>query len=219
MRPDLCGRRQRQDCLSEEGLTVSYDIDVIAGIWYDTYTINYPNAVYVEGRRMNDLKELFEQTKENAPAPWGREQQNKMQSVQNLETIINEGLRVALLEETPDQSLEVLLEHLGKALHGERTYIFERNESGGDDNTYEWVASGVQPEKENLQNVPPDVCASWYQKFDIGKHIVIEQLEEIRATDPLQYETLKRQNIHSLVVVPLYDRKTLIGFYGVDNPP
>ena len=53
-----------------------------------------------------------------------------------------------------DQSLEVLLEHLGKALNGERTYIFEQNESGGDDNTYEWVADGVEPEKESLQNVP-----------------------------------------------------------------
>lgn len=32
------------------------------------------------------------------------------------------------------------------------------------------------------------------------------------------YETLKRQNICSLVVVPLYDDKKVIGFYGVDNP-
>ena len=74
----------------------------------------------------------------------GREQQeNVAQSVQNIEAIINEGLRVALLEKTPDQSLEVLLEYLGKALDGERTYIFEQNESGGDDNTYEWAAAGV----------------------------------------------------------------------------
>lgn len=146
-------------------------------------------------------------------------QQSGIQSVQNLETIINEGLRVALLEETPDQSLEVLIEHLGKALNGERIYIFEQNESGGDDNTYEWVAEGVEPEKENLQNVPAEVCASWYRKFSIGKHIVIRDLEEIRETDPLQYESLKEQKVHSLVVVPLYDGKKFIGFYGVDNPP
>ena len=91
----------------------------------------------------------------------------------------------ALLEETPDQSLEVLLEHLGKALNGERTYIFERNETGGDDNTYEWVAHGVQPEKDNLQNVPPEVCAFWYKSFRIGKHIVIKDLEDTRENDPL----------------------------------
>ena len=152
-------------------------------------------------------------------ADGGREQHSGMQSVQNLETVINEGLRVALLEETPDQSLAVLLACLGEALDGERTYIFEQNESGGDDNTYEWVADGVQPEKANLQNVSPEVCASWYRNFEIGGHIVIEDLEDIRDTDPLQYENLKRQNIHSLVVVPLYNGKKLIGFYGVDNPP
>ena len=167
---------------------------------------------------MDDSKKLFEQTAEGASADGGRERHG-IQSVQNLETVINEGLRVALLEETPDQSLEVLLEHLGKALNGERTYIFEQNDSGCDDNTYEWVADGVAPEKESLQNVPPEVCASWYRKFGVGKHIVIESVEDIRESDPLQYENLKRQNIHSLVVVPLYDGKAVIGFYGVDNPP
>ena len=147
------------------------------------------------------------------------QQRNVVQSVQNLEAVINEGLRVALLERTPDRSLEVLLAYLGKALAGERTYIFEKNPSGGDDNTYEWTAPGVRPEKENLQNVPPEVCASWYRNFSIGRHIVINGLEDIRCSDPLQYENLKQQDIHSLVVVPLYDEGRIIGFYGVDNPP
>ncbi len=176
-------------------------------------------ATYMEGRRMDYSKGYFEPIGEGTPNSTIHEQHSGMQSVQNLESIINEGLRVALLEETPDQSLEVLLEHLGKALNGERTYIFEQNESGCDDNTYEWVADGVEPEKDNLQNVPPEVCASWYQNFVIGKHIIIEDLEDIRDTDPLQYENLKRQSIHSLVVVPLYNGKKIIGFYGVDNPP
>ncbi len=168
---------------------------------------------------MDYTRQLYERAGGYEPGVGDREQHSGMQSVQNLETVINEGLRVALLEETPDQSLEVLLEHLGKALHGERTYIFEQNEAGGDDNTYEWVAEGAEPEKGNLQNVPAEVCASWYQKFRIGKHIVIGDLEEIRETDPLQYKNLKRQSIHSLVVVPLYNGKKVIGFYGVDNPP
>ncbi len=168
---------------------------------------------------MSYYGESFERNSEGAPDIDGREQHSGMQNVQNLEKIINEGLRVALLEETPDQSLEVLLKQLGKALNGERTYIFERNEHGGDDNTYEWVAPGVTAEKENLQNVPSEVCAIWYRNFRIGRHIVIENLEETREEDPLMYETLKPQNIRSLVVVPLFDAGIPIGFYGVDNPP
>ncbi|MEZ3487367.1 MAG: hybrid sensor histidine kinase/response regulator, partial [Lachnospiraceae bacterium] len=101
---------------------------------------------------MNNSREFLEGAGEGAQAAGG-ELQSGMRSVQNLETVINEGLRVALQEETPDQSLEVLLMYLGKALNGERTYIFEQNEDGGDDNTYEWAADGENPEKESLQNV------------------------------------------------------------------
>ena len=121
---------------------------------------------------------------EGALAIEPHERNSGIQSVQNLESIINEGLRVALLEETPDQSLLVLLEHLGKALNGERTYIFEQNESGGDDNTYEWVADGVAPEQKNLQNVPPEVCASWYRNFSVGGHIAIKNVEDIQESEP-----------------------------------
>ena len=81
------------------------------------------------------------------------------------------------------------------------------------------MASGVTPEKDNLQDIPYDVVKMWYQKFKENKDIIIEDLEDIREEDPLMYEVLKPQNIHSLVVNPLfYDKKT-IGFYGVDNPP
>ncbi len=188
-------------------------------IWKPAVVTMDWESVDMEDRHMEYSGGLWEGTGGSAPDAGTHERYSGIQSVQNLEAVINEGLRVALLEETPDQSLEVLLEHLGKALNGERTYIFEQNESGGDDNTYEWVADGVEPEKESLQNVPSEVCASWYRKFGVGKHIVIESLEDIRESDPLQYENLKRQGVHSLVVVPLYDGKKIIGFYGVDNPP
>lgn len=137
---------------------------------------------------------------------------------QNQEALANEGMRLALRAESPDKAIDIILEYLGKALEGERTYVFEKNEQGGDDNTYEWVANGVRPEIDNLQNLPADVCANWYRNFRENKSIVIENLEDIRETDPLQYENLKRQDIHSLVVVPLYDDTDNFGFYGVDNP-
>ena len=146
-------------------------------------------------------------------------QSNMIRNYEDLETLANEGFRIALQAPTPDKSIDVILEYLGKALKGERTYIFEKNENSGDDNTYEWVANGVKPEIENLQNLPAEVCANWYRNFSENKNIMIENLEDIREEDPLQYANLKRQDIHSLVVVPLYDEKKIIGFYGVDNPP
>ena len=146
-------------------------------------------------------------------------QDRRIREYQNLETLANEGLRIALQAPTPDKSIEVILEYLGKALQGERTYVFERNECGGDDNTYEWVASGVTPEIDNLQDLPPEVCANWYRIFEENENVRIEDLEDIKEEDPLQYENLKRQDIHSLAVVSLRNEGKVIGFYGVDNPP
>ena len=146
-------------------------------------------------------------------------QRNMFDSYQKVEEIVNAGLRLAITMKTPDRGINVLLEYLGKALQADRTYIFERNDRGNDDNTYEWVAAGVSPEKENLQDVPAEICAHWYNAFHKDEIIVIRDLEEIRETDPLQYENLKRQNISSLFVIPLYENGEAIGFYGVDNPP
>ena len=132
---------------------------------------------------------------------------------------MNRSIRVALRQETMDQTLQVLLEFVGKTLKAGRAYIFERDDRNYDSNTYEWVAKGVTPEKDSLQNLPPEICAGWYQKFDEDQSVITEDLETMKDADPQMYELLLRQNIHSLVVVPLYDDGKVIGFYGVDNPP
>ncbi len=148
-------------------------------------------------------------------------QDKAIQKYRNIETLVNQGLRIALSADTPDETIQIILEHLGKSLNGERTYIFEKNQNGGDDNTYEWTAAGITPEIDNLQDLPAEVCARWYRCFNAGKYIAIPDLEETKETDPLQYENLKRQGIHSIVVMPIYGygEGEVKAFYGVDNPP
>lgn len=149
----------------------------------------------------------------------GNPRRENSEDYRNMEAALNRAMRVAIGQPTPDQTLEVMLEFLGKVLEADRTYIFEKNDHNHDDNTYEWVAKGVTPEKDTLQDLPPEICAQWYQKFGENQNIVTENLEDIKEKDPTMYEVLARQNIHSLVVVPLYDDEKVIGFYGVDNPP
>lgn len=146
-------------------------------------------------------------------------QRSMFDSYQKVEEIVNAGLRLAMTTKTPDRGINVLLEYLGKALQADRTYIFERNDRGNDDNTYEWVAAGASSEKATLQDLPAEVNAHWYNAFRKDEIIVIRDVEEIREEDPLQYENLKRQNISTLVGIPLYEKGVAIGFYGVDNPP
>lgn len=169
------------------------------------------NTLVTDGKRRCRMEIAIDVTAQET-------QGSMVRGYQNLESLVNEGLRIALQMPTPNQSIDVVLEYLGKALNSGRAYIFEKNERDRDDNTYEWVAKGVTPEKENLQDVPKEVCADWYQSFAENKRIMIDDIENIREENPLQYEKLKSQSIRSLVVVPLYDDKKAIGFYGVDNP-
>lgn len=163
------------------------------------------------GRRIHFELAIDVSKDENARKTLGRHK--------NLEAYVNEGIKRAACEPDPNKSIDIVLEFLGKGLHGDRSYVFEKNEAGGDDNTYEWVAAGVTPQKDNLQNVPPEVCANWYRCFREDRNVMFDDIEKMRDDDPLPYENLKNQNIHSIVVVPLYVDNCLIGFYGIDNPP
>ena len=146
-------------------------------------------------------------------------ERKKFQDYQNIETLVNEGLHIAMSHVLADDSLVVILSYLGKILKADRVYIFEKNARGNDDNTYEWAREGVSEEKENLQDVPAEVCANWYQDFSEGKITIIKDLEDIKNQNQLLYEVLKVQNISSIVTVPLFEDGVPIGFYGVDNPP
>lgn len=146
-------------------------------------------------------------------------ERKKFQDYQNIETLVNEGLHIAMSHVLADDSLDVILSYLGKILKADRVYIFEKNAQGNDDNTYEWAREGVSEEKENLQDVPAEVCANWYQDFSEGKITIIKDLEDIKNQNQLLYEVLKVQNISSIVTVPLFEDGVPIGFYGVDNPP
>ena len=147
------------------------------------------------------------------------EQKKTIQKYTSNESMVNEGLRLALAEPRPEQSLEVLLAYLGEHLKSGRVYIFEENADGTLDNTFEWCGSGVVSQKEVLQKVPFEVVSLWYNTFQKNKNVIIQDLEAIREEDPLAYEYLKPQNIQTLVVSPLVDNGKIIGFYGVDNPP
>lgn len=112
--------------------------------------------------------------------------------------------------------IDDVLAAIGDYLHADRTYIFEFS---GDviHNTFEWCREGVLPQKESLNNVPVGGIARWMPNFYAHQPILITDLESLRVTSPEEYAVLKRQDIHSLLVFPLWNGKSLLGFVGVDN--
>lgn len=146
-------------------------------------------------------------------------QQLIIKEFSNSEAMINDALRLSLSASSPEKSLTVLLQHLGESLKGDRIYIFEETPDHHYRNTYEWCAHDISPQKDWLQHVPYEVVKFWFDYFHRDQNIVIKDVDSIRESDPLIYEYLIPQNIHSLIACPLVFNQKIFGFYGIDNPP
>ena len=64
-------------------------------------------------------------------------------------------------------------------------------------NTYEWCADGVKSAMDGLQSLAPDDMPVWYKIFSAGGKIIIENLDDVRASMPSEYEILRVQDIKS----------------------
>lgn len=110
-----------------------------------------------------------------------------------------------------------LLEKIGHFTKADRAYIVDEKD-GCYYNTYEWCNEGIEPQINQLQNLRAEDMPYWIPKLSSGESIFIEDLENVKETMPVEYEILKPQYIHTLIVFPIILSNTLKGFIGVDNP-
>jgi diguanylate cyclase (GGDEF)-like protein len=149
-------------------------------------------------------------------------QQENIKNHLNIEQIINEGLHFSLSAMSPDDSINILIEYIGKSLKCDRMYIFEEDKScvvRCFSNTYEWCEEGIIPFKDNLQKIPDEDISTWLEQFNRNENIINMDTDELRYSDPKVYQYLKPLEIRSFVASPLVYAGDVIGFFGVDNPP
>lgn len=164
----------------------------------------------------NSKKNLYQGNAETSM----QDEKDSVEEVLHYDIFINDMIRYASSEESPDRVINQLVQYIGKKLGSDRAYIFEKNENGTFDNTYEWCKEGVSKEIANLQHVPYEgVIEIWYQQYEKLNNIVIYDIEEYKKTSQALYNILKPQGIHTLVTGPLVIKGKTVGFYGVDNPP
>lgn len=114
-------------------------------------------------------------------------------------------------------SINNALQQIGQFLNSDRAYIFEfNNDTGIMTNTYEWCNEGINPEIDNLQEVPFDIIPEWMNKLKRNEEILISSVKDLPETWAAEKEILEPQGVKSLIVIPLYSEKGLIGFSGLD---
>ncbi len=116
-----------------------------------------------------------------------------------------------------DNALNNLMEVVRDYFKADRSYLFEiRPEKNVLVNTYEAVSDGVEPEINNLQDVPLEVISHWMEQFQKEQVYFMDGLEQEKGL--VTYEMLERQKVWRLLAVPMCRGKQIIGFLGLDNP-
>ena len=116
-------------------------------------------------------------------------------------------------------SLDLIMEEIGNFFEADRSYIFEKDETNTYmSNTLEWCGEGIEPEIENLQDIPLHLAKPWFDEFRAKGSFYLSCNKKYAASDPLIYEYLEPQGIDALLAVPLVIDGDIVGFLGVCNP-
>lgn len=118
-----------------------------------------------------------------------------------------------------DHVINNALETMGLFVAADRAYIFDYDfENETTSNTYEWCNTGVQPEIDNLQEVPIAYVPQWVEQHKQGKAFYIPDIGALDdEKDAGLKEILEPQGIKSLIAIPMHDQEELIGFVGFDS--
>lgn len=127
-------------------------------------------------------------------------------------------IRALEADDDLDRAFDEVLQNLGTFFKADRAYVFELRD-GHVRSAHEWRDETVEPHESRFLDVPQTLIDEWIEAFSLGNTVVIDDVDGLRESGRTEeYDLLARQQIESLVAVPLVDAGKLVGYIGVDNP-
>ncbi|SFD39781.1 sensor histidine kinase [Algibacter pectinivorans] len=118
-----------------------------------------------------------------------------------------------------DKLIRESLQQIGEFVQSDRSYIFSYDFVNNTcSNTYEWCAKDIEPEIDNLQNIPIDYITHWLDAHKKGEAFYVEDVSLLEEDGEFGLRAiLEPQGIKSLITIPKIKNNELIGFIGFDS--
>lgn len=147
-----------------------------------------------------------------------KEKLKRLSDQMKIDDLLLECTHLILMEEDIDGAIQIFLEKLGRFCRARRAYIFEFDlKNRCINNTYEWCSKGVLSEKEKLKGIPIESASWWIEKLKEVGEFYINALDETVDKTSNEYRILKVQGIQSILAVPMYEGKEIIGVIGAED--
>lgn len=122
--------------------------------------------------------------------------------------------------ETKDLDAEInrALEAIGTFGGVDRSYVFIFEDDGKTmNNTHEWCQTGIEPQLSKLQGLRMHEVPWFAERLISGPFFQISSVANLPLEASAEKQEFQRQQIQSLVIVPMVLRGKLFGFLGLDS--
>lgn len=111
---------------------------------------------------------------------------------------------IAVTKTNFDEKVLSLLQKLGEFFNVDRTYLFLINhENQTLTYSHEWCGGGIPIEVETIKNIPIETFSWWISQLEKENMVYIEDVNVMPSKAFQEQQQLLRQNIKSLVSVPI----------------
>jgi len=138
-------------------------------------------------------------------------------SFENLITTISTQF-IKLASDEVDTAVQEALGQIGTFAGVDRSYVFQLSPDGKTmDNTHEWCMPGIEPQIDNLKDLPTDIFPWWMGVLKRFDNVYIPLVANLPPEAEAERDILQAQNIQSVLVVPMIYETSLLGFLGFDS--
>jgi PAS domain S-box-containing protein len=115
-----------------------------------------------------------------------------------------------------DTSIQSSLRKMAEFVLADRAYVFSYNfKKGITSNDYEWCNTNIEPQIDQLKEVPLDMIQEWVNTHRKGRYMYVEDVSALPHGG--LRKVLEPQGIKSLIAVPMMSDNECIGFVGFDS--
>lgn len=117
-----------------------------------------------------------------------------------------------------DAEINRALEAIGTFGEVDRSYVFIFEDDGTTmNNTHEWCQTGIEPQLPRLQGLRMQDIPWFAERLLSGPFLQISSVANLPLEASAEKQEFQRQQIQSLVIVPMALRGKLFGFLGFDS--
>ncbi len=117
-----------------------------------------------------------------------------------------------------DDGINKALKEIGEFAGVDRSYVFRLHDNSTMmSNTHEWCTRDVKPQMKNLKNLPLHAFPWFSSKLLIGETIYCPRVSQLPDEALAEKKEWKKEEIKSLVNVPMLLEGRVVGFIGFDS--